>query len=465
MKKARKKDGGGRQLVSEELKISGMSCRGCEQIIEKQAKSLNGVEDIKADFRTGSGKVTYDPSQVDLDAVLRKINEKGYLCGVGKSASSQASGVGGIALVLGVAVVLIAAYSIVQGRFEFSLPSIGQDVSTIMLFIVGLFTGFHCIAMCGGFVVSYTSKQAAEGGGLNLGSHLAYGFAKTLSYTVIGAFFGFVGSYLTFTPFLRGAAAILAGLFLVLFGLNMLGIFGWFRAFRLKTPAFIKEKASRLQRKNSSPLVIGLLNGLMIACGPLQAIYLLAAASGSAYYGGLYLFAFGLGTLPVLLGFGLLTSLVSSQLTRRILKFSGMAVILLGLVMLNRGLSLTGAGYDVKSLSVSAVTPAPAPSAGLPSDNTTQATADGYQEIHMDVTAAGWNPDTFVLKKGVPVKWIINGKQITNCNKAIQVPKLGLRFDIKPGLQTIEFTPTEAGVIPWSCWMGMIDGTFVVEDD
>ncbi|MDD1610385.1 MAG: hypothetical protein LUO95_07225 [Methylococcaceae bacterium] len=54
------------------------------------------------------------------------------------------------------------------------------------------------------------------------------------------------------------------------------------------------------------------------------------------------------------------------------------------------------------------------------------------------------------------------GKEINECNKAIVVPQYNLKFDIKKGLQTIEFTPTETGVIPWSCWMGMIPGTFIV---
>jgi len=88
-----------------------------------------------------------------------------------------------------------------------------------------------------------------------------------------------------------------------------------------------------------------------------------------------------------------------------------------------------------------------------------------FQEIRMNVTSAGWIPNKFVLKKGVPVKWVIDGQKLNGCNSGIQVPSLGLRFSIKPGLQTIEFTPTEAGTIPWSCWMGMIKGTFLVKDD
>jgi hypothetical protein len=170
---------------------------------------------------------------------------------------------------------------------------------------------------------------------------------------------------------------------------------------------------------------------------------------------------FGLGTLPVLLGFGVLTSILSSKFTMKIVKYSGVVVILLGLVMVNRGVALTGLGYDLNTIAVSAKGTGNE-TAGL---NQPTITENGYQVIYMNVTAYGWQPDTFTLKKGVPVKWVIDGQKLTSCNNAIQVPKLGLKFNIKPGIQTIEFTPTESGVIPWSCWMGMIPGTFIVKDD
>ena len=75
---------------------------------------------------------------------------------------------------------------------------------------------------------------------------------------------------------------------------------------------------------------------------------------------------------------------------------------------------------------------------------------------------SGYSPNHFVLSRGIPVKWIINGKQVTSCNHRIIVPSLNLEFDVKKGRQTIEFTPTKAGVIPWSCWMGMLHGDFEV---
>jgi sulfite exporter TauE/SafE len=304
--------------------------------------------------------------------------------------------------------------------------------------------------MCGGFVISYTAKDASVGRKSHL-SHIYYGAGKTLSYTVIGAAFGLIGSIIAFTPMMRGIAGILAGVFLLLFGLRMLNVFPWLRKFAIRTPSFI----SRRLGGSKSPLITGLLNGLMIACGPLQAIYIMAAGTGSWFEGAKLLFIFALGTLPVMLGFAYFASFVTSRVTHTILRASGALVIIMGLIMINNGLALTGTGYDVNSLVVSADSPKVLPASA---DN-------GVQEIHMDVLASGWSPDKFVLEKGVPVKWIINGKEITSCNNAIVVPKLGLEFDVKPGIQVIEFTPTETGTIPFSCWMGMIHGQFIVVDN
>ena len=54
--------------------------------------------------------------------------------------------------------------------------------------------------------------------------------------------------------------------------------------------------------------MIGLLNGLMLGCGPLQAMYVMAAGTGSPQEGATMLFFFGLGTLIPLLSFGLIAS-------------------------------------------------------------------------------------------------------------------------------------------------------------
>lgn len=443
-------------MAEQRVLIKGMTCGSCEKIIRKQAFNIDGVEDVNIDFATGKGTIKFDSKKTDIDTILDKIEEKGYEGFLLEEKSYPTwynpKWFGYTAMLLGL---IVAGYFLLQFTDKIQLPQISPGMGYGLLFLTGLLTGFHCVAMCGGFVVSYTAKDAQNGISPHR-SHIAYGIGKLASYTVIGAAFGFVGSIIAFTPFMRGVAGIIAGLFLVVFGLNMLNIFPALRKVRLTTPEFINKFLGK--HKDSSPLKMGLMNGLMIACGPLQAIYIMAAGTGSAIEGAKLLFVFGLGTLPVMLGFGYLTSFISSKMTQKILKASGIVVIILGLVMLNRGLILTGSDFSIGSLNLNTASQNVNTNNGI-------ALKDGYQEIRMDVLSSGWSPNKFVLQKGVPVKWIINGKQLNGCNNAIQVPDLGLNFNIKPGEQTIEFTPKEEGTITFSCWMGMITGKFIVKDN
>ncbi|MCF7861886.1 sulfite exporter TauE/SafE family protein [Candidatus Woesearchaeota archaeon] len=447
---------------------AGATCKSCEKLISKQALKVDGVIDADYDFKTGKGFVRFDPKKTDTGIIFEMINEKGYICKNSKESSSL-SQYGMILVILGLLTGGFYLYSLFGG----ATVQLDQDISLGLLFVIGLLTGFHCIAMCGGFVISYTISNNDNNTSKRINSkdsngkqksdphmsHILYGVGKTLSYTFFGAVFGLIGSLFIFTPMIRGIAGILAGAFLILYGLK---IFFPQMKFGFSLPS-INIKGSH------GPLVVGLLNGLMIACGPLQAVYILAASTGSMIEGAKMLFVYGLGTLPVMLGFGYVSSYVSAKMTSKILKAAGVLVVVLGIFMINNGLALTGTGFDIKSLSASTsvfqnsgsdLTNPKVDSSIYPGIKL----VDGHQIIEMDVLRTGWSPDTFTLQKDVPVKWVINGKEITGCNNAIQVPKLGLEFDIKQGIQTIEFTPTQSGVIPWSCWMGMIHGTFIVSD-
>lgn len=429
------------------FKAKGMTCSNCETTIEKQVKKINGVKKVDVDYVTEEVEITYDLSKTNYKRIKEAIESKGYICE--EDPGTEKLPVWG--WLLSVIGIIVVGYFALQYFDTIELPQISQNMSYGLLFVVGLLTGLHCVSMCGGFVVSYSTKGITEGKRSH-DLHLAYATGKIISYTIIGAAFGLLGSIIAFTPMMRGIAGILAGLFLLLFGLKMLNIFPVLRKIRFNTPKFVSKFTGR--KNNSDPLMLGLLNGLMIACGPLQAIYVMAAGTGSMIEGAKLLFIFALGTLPVMLSFGYITSFIGAKATHKILKFSGVIVILLGLSMLDNGLVLTGSGYDLKTMAGTAF----AQEASQQPVN-----VSGYQEIRMEVNRYGFVPNTFELKKGVPVKWIINGKELSGCNSAIQVPKLGLKFRVNYGEQTIEFTPEEAGTIRWSCWMGMIRGSFIVK--
>jgi sulfite exporter TauE/SafE/copper chaperone CopZ len=434
------------------VNVEGMHCSSCKTIVEDAVRHVKGVKNAKVDLNNHTLEMEYK-DEATLQEVERKLEEKGY------SIKKESSGMdlGSLFIALGIAILLVSVYLLI-GKSSESFFNLTANASFPLLLFIGFLTGFHCIGMCGGFVLSYTGKCASEGKS-NLSSHLQYGAGKLASYTAIGALFGLLGSFIAFTVKLRAAIALLAGAFLVIYGINMIGIIPQLRKVRIPTPQFLNQFIRKQGDTEHAPLFTGLLNGLFIACGPLQAMYLLAAGSGSPLWGASALFAFGLGTLPPLLGFGAVASYLSNSFKRSLVKFSGVFVIILGLLMANNGLTLAGSNYSLTALQTS-VSPT----------NLTNATANinlsgGYQIIRMNVTSNGWEPNSFVLQKGVPVKWIINGIEINGCNNRIIVRDYGLDFPINSGEQTIEFTPAKEGVVRWSCWMGMIPGTFVVVND
>lgn len=468
-------------IVRKEFRAKKTICDSCSEVIKRVAMKIDGVSDAGFSYATEKGHVTFDDEKTDINKIFKAIEEKGYPCSLvethnsdpGKPAEGDEPDEAGVPAKnkqsrqnnlfgLGITAVglVVIGYFLLPFIGGLEVPEFTSTMGYGLLFIAGLLTGFHCIGMCGSFVVSYTAKDA-QNGIRRKSSHLLYGFGKTVSYTVIGGIFGLVGSFIAFTPLMRGVVALVAGIFLLVYGLRMLDVHPIFRRMTIRTPRFVSKFVKNEGKKHSNPLLIGLLNGLMIACGPLQAMYIMAAGTGSVVQGATLLFVFGIGTLPAMLGFGYFATFVSGRTTHRILKFSGIVVIALGFIMMNTGLALTGTGLDAGSVSASITGGAAASSAVIAA---TTPAASGYQEIRMDVAGA-YTPDTFVLKKGVPVKWVINVRQLTGCNKGIQAPALGIKQSLKAGEQTIEFTPTQEGTIPFSCWMGMIQGRFIVKAD
>jgi len=447
------------------LSVSNMVCESCEKIIEKSLHKVDGIQKAEASYSKGNVKISYNPERISVDEIIEKISEAGYSASTGGKAGKGA-GIQKKYILISIAAlaILLVGYFLASstlGSLNISIPTLDTKTSMLLIFVVGLLTGFHCIGMCGSFVLSYTAKARQENPkSLNIALHGQYALGKMLSYTVIGGIFGLIGSLFVFTPELRAVIALLAGIFLIIFGLKLLNVFPILRKFSLPQGMFDKLKVGPLKSKNNSPMVVGLLNGLFIACGPLQAMYVLAASTGNLMNGALLLFAFGIGTLIPMMGFGVFASFISHGLQNKIVRISAVIVIAMGLLMINNGLALTG--NAVNASTIGGIFSSPQIS---DSNNASGPVNSPYQIINMDVTGAGWVPNSFVLKKGVPVKWVINGKELNGCNSGIRVPAYNLSFSIKPGLQTIEFTPDKAGVIQWSCWMGMIQGTFVVRDD
>lgn len=325
---------------TENLLVEGMQCIGCEGVIEQALAELPGVVEAQASYATQRVVVVYDDSEVGLSEIETTIAAKGYALKRPQAAKGSWLKRSLLFLSLLLAVGGVAYWG--KSQMPHVMQLMQPQMDDWLLLGVGFLTGFHCIGMCGSFVVGYTDVRQSKV--RQLLAHVSYGLAKTLSYTLIGAGFGWLGAMVAITPTLRGGLALAAAVFLLLYGLRMLNLFAVLRRFVLRLPAAVNRELNRDIRQLRSPFLTGLFSGLLLGCGPLQAMYVMAAGSGDPWQGGTILLLFGLGTLLPLWGFGLFAALLSANAMRQLVRVSGILVIAMGLMMAQRGLALLQGG-------------------------------------------------------------------------------------------------------------------------
>jgi hypothetical protein len=179
-----------------------------------------------------------------------------------------------------------------------------------------------------------------------------------------------------------------------------------------------------------------------------------ALASGSFFIGGLNLFIFALGTLPVLLILGITASWTRNRKVAVMQKVAGFLILIFAFSMFNSGFALKGVNNNIF---------AAGKEAGESVEKSEDSVSQVEQVVEMHVTYRGFQPNIIKVKKGIPVTWRILGDQVTRCTDRIIVPSLNITKAINSGENIIQFTPTAAGEIPFSCWMGMVRGKFTVE--
>ncbi|RII31878.1 heavy metal transport/detoxification protein [Clostridium chromiireducens] len=431
------------KIKKEKIKVYDMTCNSCENRVERSLKALEGIVSVKASYSKEQVLVEYDAEICDIDKIKESVKVAGY--SVKNSNSYKVIGI----FIVAAAIIFLGSTT---GGFDMNAKLNGA--SYIVLFIIGMLTSIHCVGMCGGIMLSQSISKKDVSKFQAIRPAILYNSGRVIAYTAIGGIVGALGSVLSLSLAVKSAMQIFAGVFMIILGLNMAG-FGVFRKINLKVP----WSACSVKNKPTAPFLIGLLNGLM-PCGPLQTMQLYALGTGSAVKGAISMFLFSLGTVPLMLTFGALSGLLSKGYTKKILKMSGFLVIILGIIMGNRGLALSGIGIP----SFMDLTKDYVSSSSSESDIGKAVLKDGIQEITMIVDGNGFTPNQFYVKKDVPVKWVIKGDSINPCNNAIAIPTLNIENTIKSGENIIEFTPSDKD-INFSCWMGMIKGTIKVIDN
>lgn len=425
------------------LAIGGMSCTACRNKITAGLQAASGVQQAVVSYENNTADVTYDPSLVTPADLCRVVQQAGYTAKPTGGAAPAAKWAGVLVVIAGLYLLLRWSH-LLDLLVPSALAQTGMDLGA--LFLLGIVTSVHCIAMCGGINLSQSLAGGQQKGrAAALLPALQYNAGRVVSYTAIGFIVGLAGTAFTLSVTLQGAIKVLAGALMILMGLNMLGFLRGLHRFLPHLPVKLTARLAQ-RRGNSGPFVVGLLNGLM-PCGPLQSMQLYALSAGSAAAGALSMLAFSLGTVPLMLGFGALGTLLTRRFAQKVVAAGAVLVVVLGLSMASQGITL----------SAPALQAAPAQSVA------DAAVQQGAEQLVESTLAPGSYPD-IVVRQGSPVRWVINAApgSINGCNYRMLAQQYGLDHTFTEGQNILTFTPAQPGSYVYSCWMGMITGTIEV---
>ncbi len=206
-------------------------------------------------------------------------------------------------------------------------------VSIITIALLGSFG--HCLGMCGGIVVAYSSAKIEEGQTVfqRFLRHLLYNFGRISTYVLMGIFFGFLGSVLSFGPKTNAAIYIVAGIAMVAMGLSVLGYIK-----TLSSPALLSNSMfffrwfRKMLRSKTvmSFFGLGVLNGFL-PCGLVYFFEVTAASTGQPLWGGAVMGIFGLSTMPALISFAFVMEFLKKTIVRTwFYRVAGITIIFYG---------------------------------------------------------------------------------------------------------------------------------------
>lgn len=442
--------------------IKGMHCNSCEILIEEEIVKIPKVTRCYVSQKHGKAAIYFKGTLYKHD-LEKALQDAGYELGKDERPlfSHNPKDYRDLAIA---AVVILGIFYLANDIGLFRLGSaVGNNYNSLpIVFLIGITAGLStCMALVGGLVLGASARFAEKHPNATpmqkFKPHIFFNIGRVASYTILGGVIGFLGSFFQISTTFLGLLTIVVGAVMLLLGIQLIEIFPRLNNFKIALPkqisrAFRMQKYAAKEYSHTNAMLMGALT-FFLPCGFTQAMQLFAMASGNPTVGATTLGLFALGTAPGLLGIGGLTSIVKGVFAKRFFKLAGLVVIGLALLNINNGFSLTGIHFNFSPIGKSSAQTATDPNVKL---------QNGVQVVSMNESASGYNPNSFTIQSGIPVKWVINAQNISSCASNIVSSQLNIRQELRQGINTIEFTPTSEGTISFSCIMGMYRGEFNV---
>ena len=219
-----------------------------------------------------------------------------------------------------------------------------EAVSIISIISIAFLGSFgHCIGMCGGIIIAYSSTKIEDDWGKpkQALAHILYSIGRILTYVILGAMFGFLGGVVMFNNIANGSLLILAGIFMLLAGLSLSGKIKFLTLIEhsMSSSSWYKKMFRELLHTKSlmSFFILGMLNGLL-PCGLVYFFAITAASTASPIYGAFVMLIFGLSTVPALFSLGFFVGLYKNGKFRNIMiRLAAVSIMFFGVYTIYQG--------------------------------------------------------------------------------------------------------------------------------
>lgn len=442
--------------------IQGMRCASCEIMIEKKLLAINGIKAVDASTAKGQVVVEYEGSLPSVEKINKMFEKEKYVFYDLPAVDKEAVGSFKIWFLAGLVIVVFLYFNKLGLN---SWISVSADSSLPAFFFFGLLAGFSsCAALVGGLVLSMSKQWSTlyqkDASASKTRPHVLFNLGRLISYAILGAVLGGIGSSIKISSNFSSFLVLTVSVLMFLLALQMLGVRA-LRRFQITMPKFITRRVAdetKFQGRQM-PFILGALT-FFLPCGFTIVAQGSALISGSAWSGGLIMFFFALGTLPMLwfIGASSMKFISRPHWSNTFLKAAGALVLFFSLFNINAQLNA------LNWPSFSDVLQNNSTSTGISQELDLPPIINGKQVVKMTASSRGYDPDYIKVRVGVPVRWEIEDTGTGGCTGAIISRSLFFgSIDLTPGeISVREFTPSKVGKFKFSCWMGMVNGFFEV---
>ncbi|MBU1130424.1 sulfite exporter TauE/SafE family protein, partial [Patescibacteria group bacterium] len=431
--------------------IKGMHCASCQILIEKKLLKLKNIKSVEVSTAKGEALIEYDNQKPTLQRLNRIFKREGYIFFDKPQEITNNFKPKEFFIILVIGLLIIIGFIGLNKLGLSGLINVNSKSSLPVFFMFGLMAGISsCATLVGGIILSMSKQWSQLYSDTDpfwekIQPHLIFNAGRLISYGLLGAVLGIVGSKLNFSFNFGPILVIAVSVIMIFLAFQMFG-FKAFRKFQFTMPRFITKFIANESNFKSRymPFLMGTFT-FFLPCGFTITAQGLALISGNATQGALIMALFALGTLPMLLIIGLSSVKFSQKphLSAGFLKVAAILVLFFALYNINFQLNVLGVS-SLGDLGINS-----SQSFGTAKNNLLQneeglpPIVNGKQILKMDASSHGYSPNYFKVKVGIPVRWEVTDKGTSGCTNAIISKSLFEgEIPLTPGQTSIkEFTP------------------------